>query len=135
MRAKIFIVIALLTSLTMWAQGESQQEPEVRRLELVNQSVNMGTISGDSIVTATFTVRNVGDEPVSIMKVFSSCNCAVASYSKEPIAPGDSLNFEVRYDPRDSRWGEFRRTFRIRTSDNKYLSAILKGSIARKYRR
>ncbi|MCM1376876.1 MAG: DUF1573 domain-containing protein [Clostridium sp.] len=105
-------------------------------LRLKEPTIDVGTISGDSIVSVIFTLYNAGDEPGTILKIFSSCSCAVADYSHDPIAPGDSIQFEVRYDPRSYRWGRFRRTLKVRTSGNNPVqSAIIVGEIERKYRK
>lgn len=135
MKFKIAILL-LLSAMMVSAQADSIAPVEEEPLKLKTSIVDVGTISGDSIVEARFTIYNTGSEPMSILRINSDCNCTVPSYSREPIAPGDSVDFEVRYDPRGYRWGQFRRTLRIRTTAPKpYLTAILKGSIARKYKR
>lgn len=105
-------------------------------LAMKEATIDLGSISGDSVATATFTLYNRGGENVTVARIFSDCSCAVAGLPKEPIAPGDSVTFDVRYDPRSYRWGEFRRVFRIRSNaTNPNLTAVLKGKIKRKYRK
>ncbi|MCM1505378.1 MAG: DUF1573 domain-containing protein [Muribaculum sp.] len=139
MRFKLLILYIIGSALILSAQTDSIKpagDDGVGQLTLKPSTFDFGSISGDSIVTARFTLCNTGTEPVSILRIFSDCSCTVPSYSRTPIAPGDSTLFEVRYDPRGYRWGQFRRTLRIRTSiPGCYLNAVIKGSIARKYKR
>ena len=115
---------------------KAEDAPKGGVLALKEATVDLGSISGDSVASAWFTLYNRGDQNVTVNRIFSDCSCAVASLPKEAIAPGDSARFEVRYDPRTYRWGEFRRVFRIRsTANNPNLSAVIKGKIKRKYRK
>ncbi|MCM1139367.1 MAG: DUF1573 domain-containing protein [Muribaculum sp.] len=118
------------------AWGQESTTSSGAFLTLKEHTVDLGKISGDSIVTARFTMYNTGDEPGVILKIFSSCNCAVPRYSHEPIAPGDSIQFEVRYDPRSYRWGRFRRSLKVRTTGANHIqSAVIVGEIERKYKK
>lgn len=49
-----------------------------------------GVVLWKNPVTATFTVKNDGDKPLVITNVTTSCGCAVADWTKTPIAPGAS---------------------------------------------
>lgn len=136
MRLKLLILYIFVSVLFLSAQTDSIKPAVGGFLTLKESSIDLGSISGDSIVKAQFTVYNTGTEPVSILRIFSDCNCTVPTYDHDPIEPGDSTQFEVKYDPRGYRWGQFRRTLRIRsTASNPHLSAFLKGSIARKYKK
>ncbi len=39
-------------------------------------------------VTVEYTITNTGNEPLVLTNVTTSCACAVADWTKEPIAPG-----------------------------------------------
>lgn len=136
MRFKLLILPIFGSALFLSAQTDSIKPADGGYLTLKETAVDLGSISGDSIVNARFTLYNTGTEPVAILRIFSDCNCTVPSYNHDPIEPGDSTQFEVKYDPRGYRWGQFRRTLRIRsTASNSHLTAVIKGSIARKYKR
>lgn len=49
-----------------------------------------GIVLWKNPATATFTVKNDGDKPLVITNVTTSCGCAVADWTKTPIAPGAS---------------------------------------------
>ncbi|MCM1021650.1 MAG: DUF1573 domain-containing protein [Muribaculum sp.] len=136
MRLKLIMLAIIGSALIVSAQTDSISPADGGFLKLKEATIDLGSISGDSIVTARFTVYNTGTQPVEIIRIFSSCSCTVPTFTRQPIQPGDSTQFDVSYDPRGYRWGQFRRTLRIRsTATNKFLTAIIKGSIARKYKR
>ena len=49
-------------------------------------------------VTATFKVKNDGDKPLVISNVTTSCGCAVADWTKTPIAPGATGEVTSTFD-------------------------------------
>lgn len=137
MRIKFSILVLLMSALISWAQTDnSKVSHSGGYLELKQDVVDVGSVSGDSIVTAQFTIVNIGNEPATVKNIFSDCSCAIPNYSTDPIAPGDSIHFQVKYDPSKYKWGQFRRIFRISaTGEKPHFSAVLKGAIKRKYRR
>ena len=44
----------------------------------------------DGPVTATFTVKNVGDKALLIYNVVSSCGCTNVEWTRKPIASGET---------------------------------------------
>ena len=43
---------------------------------------------------------NTGDRPVTVLKVTTTCGCAVASFDRHPVAPGDSASLKIKYHPK-----------------------------------
>lgn len=122
------VLCAVCFSLPIWSQSDAVSNGG--RISLKQSTVDVGNIKGDSIVEGKFTVYNIGDQPVEILKIFSDCSCAVASFSSDPVEPGDSMTFVAKYDPRGYKYSRFRHRFRIRsTASNSYISAVLTGSI------
>ena len=59
-------------------------------------SHDFGTFSEDnSVQKCTFTFTNVGNAPLIINQAVASCGCAVPSYTKTPIAPGQKGEMKV----------------------------------------
>ena len=53
---------------------------------------------GDKLET-TFSFKNTGKSPLIITKIKASCGCTVPSgWSKEPIMPGQSSKFDVKFN-------------------------------------
>jgi hypothetical protein len=60
-----------------------------------------------------FEFTNTGTAPLVITNAQSSCGCTVPSFSKEPIAPGESGKIEVKYNMNP---GPIRKTITIETN-------------------
>ncbi len=59
---------------------------------------DFGTISEGQEVKTTYTLTNVGKEPVLILSHEVQCGCTTPSYSKEPIMPGKSAEILVGFN-------------------------------------
>ena len=53
----------------------------------------------DPPVLYRFRYENRSEKPVVILRVDTSCGCVKASFPRKPIAPGESGEIEVRFDP------------------------------------
>ena len=53
------------------------------------------------IVQYRFVYQNVGDKPLIINSVHTSCGCTSPAWSKEPVLPTKSGYIDVSFDPRD----------------------------------
>ena len=51
----------------------------------------------DGPVTATFTATNVGDKPLVIYSVVSSCGCTDVEWTKQPLKPGEKGTIKATY--------------------------------------
>lgn len=80
--------------------GSSEEVPEVSgpRIEFDNDTFDFGTLYQRETVEHEFTVRNVGDGPLTITKVVSTCACAATAPSKKELGAGESgaIKVEVR---------------------------------------
>lgn len=87
--------------------------PVCARTIEIPDSIDFGTIrETDGPKTVRFYVRNVGDEPASILNVRPTCGCTGARFQEEEFAPGDSAWIELTYDPA-RRPGSFSKSVRI----------------------
>lgn len=68
---------------------------------------NFGAFNEDSgPARCTFRYVNTGDEPLVILRARTTCGCTLADWSRSPLAPGDSAEITVEYDP-TGRLGRF----------------------------
>ena len=51
----------------------------------------------------TFTFKNTGSEPMIISNAKGSCGCTVPSWPKEPIAPGDEGEINVKFNSKGKK--------------------------------
>lgn len=90
-----------------------------------------GVIAEDGgSVVCRFEAVNSGAEPVAIVDVITSCGCTSVAYDRKPVASGESITLDIRYDPMN-RPGRIDRTIYVRTSDSDHeLHLRLEGNVA-----
>ena len=64
----------------------------------------------------SFRCRNVGNEPVAILSVVTTCGCTVAKFERKPILPDSVRTIEVTFDPAN-RPGNFDKEVSVVTSN------------------
>lgn len=77
---------------------------------------NFGAFDEDNgIVTCKFKFVNTGDEPLTVLAARASCGCTQPSYPTEAVAPGDTAEIVVAYNP-TGRPGRFTKSIYIDTN-------------------
>ena len=64
---------------------------------------DFGTIDEGDAVTHIFKFTNTGDEPLIIDRCKGSCGCTVPQCPKEPIAPGEEGEIEVKFNSKGKK--------------------------------
>jgi len=63
---------------------------------------DFGDISvNDGPLSCTFTVKNIGKEPIAIYEVVTSCGCTDAQWTREPLQPGKTGTISATYKNED----------------------------------
>lgn len=69
------------------------------KLEFDKTEHDFGEIEAKKNVETVFKYKNTGNAPLVITGIKSSCGCTVPEdWSKEPLAPGDSGEFTVKFN-------------------------------------
>lgn len=69
-------------------------------LELSEEIVDFGAVRLDPTVhRKKLLVKNVGDEPLVINQVSSTCHCVETEWSVKPIEPGASDSIKIEFTP------------------------------------
>ena len=55
----------------------------------------------DGPLSCTFTVKNIGKEPIAIFEVVTSCGCTDTRWTREPIQPGKTGTISATYKNED----------------------------------
>ncbi|MFA6779952.1 MAG: DUF1573 domain-containing protein [Paludibacteraceae bacterium] len=82
-----------------------------------------------------FVFRNVGEEPLVVKDVRSSCGCVYAAWTASPVAVGDTGSVRVYYKNNVS--GTFHKTVKVISNSsrpNRKLPLVIKGESVRKKR-
>ncbi|WP_406684167.1 DUF1573 domain-containing protein [Seonamhaeicola sp. MEBiC1930] len=68
-------------------------------LEFDKTEHDFGEIEKGTNVSTVFKYKNTGEAPLVITDIKSSCGCTVPQdWSREPLAPGDSGEFSVKFN-------------------------------------
>lgn len=107
----------------------SAQQPVVSnsngaKIKFESEVIEYGIIQQDGNGNREVKFTNVGKEPLILQNVNSSCGCLVATWPKEPIAPGKSGVIKVHYDTK--RVGKFEKTITVQSNDVERASIIIK---------
>jgi ABC-type transport system substrate-binding protein len=93
--------------------------------------IDYGTIAQGADPLRRFKFKNTGTEPLVIKNARGSCGCTVPSFKKEPIAPGETSEIEVRYDTQ--RVGDFSKSVTIETNEGEQARVLMiKGHVNEK---
>jgi len=80
------------------ASARDAQEVYYPTMDFESKTYDFGTINEGDVVEHTFTFTNNGKAPLVITNARPSCGCTVPSYTKEPVAPGESGEIVVKFN-------------------------------------
>jgi hypothetical protein len=89
-----------------------------------DNTVEYGSVEKGSDGKRTIELKNVGDKPLIISNVQSSCGCTVPKWPTEPIAPGKKAEIVVTYNT--SAVGRFTKNITIFSNDVKSPNLLVR---------
>lgn len=105
----------------------SAQEKKAK-IEFKTETIDYGTIDKGADGKRVFEFTNVGEAPLKITKVNSSCGCTVPKWPKEAVLPGESGEIEVIYNTR--RVMPIRKTITVvSNAERPYVALKIKGNV------
>ncbi|MEG1571984.1 MAG: DUF1573 domain-containing protein [Bacteroidales bacterium] len=87
------------------------QGPEI---SFENTVYDYGEIKRGDNGDCVFTFTNIGNEPLILSNVQSSCGCTTPSWPREPIMPGKKASIKVHYDT--NRVGSISKSITVTTN-------------------
>ena len=102
------------------------------RLTWESKSIQLTAKPGQSSVSVDFICRNIGEGPVVINKMNTSCGCTTAQVPRKTIEPGESGLIKGQFDF-GAREGIQRKRFEVFTSDGKKQTLYLTVDIPKLY--
>ena len=109
---KVLSITLMLFAYLTYAAAQLQAEIKFDKV-----SIDLGTFSeSNPVQEAVFTFTNVGQAPLIINQAVASCGCAVPSYTKEPIKPGQKGQIKVTYNGKGKFPGHFKKSITVRTN-------------------
>lgn len=96
----------------------------------VQKEHNFGTVDEKKgNVKYTFTFKNKGKKPVTIVAANTFCGCTSTDFTKEPIRPGGTGKVSVVFMPRNQK-GEFRKEVNVMLNNGKEFARVwIKGRV------
>ena len=67
-------------------------------MQFEQETYDFGTVMEGEVVYHTYKFKNTGNEPLIIKNAKASCGCTVPQWSRNPIAPGDNGEIQVKFD-------------------------------------
>jgi len=87
-----------------------------------------GQILKDSDGSWTFEFKNIGETPIVINRVRSTCGCTVPDWTREPVEPGNTGEITVKYNT--ALTGTFLKSLFVHsTAANSPLKLQVKGKV------
>lgn len=86
----------------------------------------MREVDGPKSASSRFV--NISQDTIFIMEVKPSCGCTTASFTEDPIAPGDTAAISYTYNPK-LRPGKFKKSVKVRLSDNSREQIVITGNV------
>ncbi len=81
------------------AAARDQQANKFPKIEFEEREHDFGEIAKGTKVETTFKYKNVGNAPLVITNIKTTCGCTVPeNWSREPLAPGQTGEFTVTYN-------------------------------------
>ena len=101
-----------------------------KSLQFIPDKVDFGVIREENgKVSRKVKAVNISPDTTYIISARTSCGCSAAEYSEEMIAPGDTTEVTVSYDP-TNRPGKFQKTARFFTGKERIGNSIkLNGTV------
>jgi len=81
---------------------------------------------------AVFKFKNVGNEPLIIIRAKAFCGCTNPTFSREPIMPGKTGVVTVEYNGSNRALGPFKKAINVYTNDpNGVVRLFIMGEMKR----
>ncbi|SMC62464.1 DUF1573 domain-containing protein [Pedobacter nyackensis] len=92
---KLILLFTLILGISVAANAQSK--PAEFKFE--KETHDFGKIPLNKPAKVDFKFTNIGDQPLIITKVESTCGCTVPEYTQTPIKKGESGVIKVTYNP------------------------------------
>ncbi len=77
---------------------EETDPSKLAKFEFQETQFQFGDITAGDVVEHTFKFKNVGAVPLVITNTQVTCGCTTPSYTKEPVAPGEMGELQVKFN-------------------------------------
>lgn len=104
---KLFPVFLILIVITIggaeWMlireAANSLEKEATTEIKFVQEIIHLGEVKLDSCKNAIFELKNTGEIPLIIKAAEPSCGCVSVEWNRRPIAPDQTSNISIRFEP------------------------------------
>jgi hypothetical protein len=120
--------IGLATMLILSCSNAASGEKKAGKMVFAENEHDFGTIAEGSVAEFAFVFRNVGNEPLVISNVQTSCGCTVPAWSQEPVKKHSQGVVKVSYNTHII--GSFKKTIHVYSNaSNSPVTLTIKGTV------
>ena len=115
----------IVTTLMLLLLGLGSAWAQQADIKFDSMTHNFGTFPEDSAqVSHTFTFTNVGDGPLIIHQIVTTCGCTATEYTQEPVLPGKTGTIKVNYNGKGRLAGHFTKSIFVYTNTKNEMSRL-----------
>ncbi len=92
---KLIILFSFILGIAV--SSKAQSTPAEFKFD--KETFNFGKIPSNKPSTVEFKFTNIGDTPLILSNIETTCGCTVPEYTKTPIKKGESGMVKVTYNP------------------------------------
>lgn len=118
------LLLPLLIIIGSGLKAQDTKKIKGPKIVFETEIMDYGVIPHNSDGKRDFHFTNMGDEPLLISHVWSSCGCLVARWPKQVIAPGEKGIINAHYAT--ERVGKFEKTLTVECNDPNRPSIALR---------
>jgi hypothetical protein len=128
----VFVVLVAITRLS--AQTPTAvvtPDPNAPVITFQSEVIDFGNVTQGSEAIRTFTFTNTGKSPLIISSIKGACGCTTfpEGIPKDPIPPGGTATFKVKYDT-SIRVGMFDKKIMVSSNaSNNVVEVKIKGTV------
>ena len=94
-----YLASLLLVGFAFFATAQEEEEPmRGPRISFTENSFDFGEITQGTKVEHVFEFENVGNEPLILSDVRTTCGCTAPEWPRDPIAPGKKARLKVVFN-------------------------------------
>ena len=94
-----YLASLLFVGFAFFATAQEEEEPMTGpKISFMEKSFDFGEITQGEKVEHVFEFENVGNEPLIISDVRTTCGCTASEWPREPLTPGQKAEIKVVFN-------------------------------------
>jgi hypothetical protein len=99
------------------------------RIQFINTEVNVGVIYEGEMPEVKYVYKNIGNQPLRVTQVKSSCGCYSPSWEKDSTPPGATDTIRAKYSSVAHLGGISKSIYVVTNTGEKDIELMIRGSV------